>query len=100
MISDFFKQVNKPFSRRRVNVYESIETKEAYGSACHAWSFFLLCLWYYPILVNHHLLPGWPIPWEEDTLTLHPLPVHTKDGMPSLLNRPFELLTSFCLTSM
>ena len=41
MISDFFKQVNKLFSRRRVNVYESIETREAYEWVCRAWSFFL-----------------------------------------------------------
>lgn len=100
MISDFFKQVNKPFSRRRVNVYESIETREAYRLVCHSWSFFLLCLWYYPILVNRHMLPVWPLTWEEYRLTLHPLPAHTNDGMPSLLNGPFELPKYFCLTSM
>ena len=100
MISDFFKQVNKLFSRRRVNVYESIETRDADRLVYHSWSFFLPCLWYYPILVDRHLLPGSPINWEEYTPTLHPLPGHTNDGMLSLLNRPFELLTSFCLTSI
>ncbi len=35
------------------------------------------CLWYDPIPVDRRLPLGVPIPWEEYTLTLHPLPGHT-----------------------
>ena len=38
----------------------------------------LPCLWYDPIPVDRHLPLGRPITWEEYTLTLHPLPGHTR----------------------
>src|SRR5688500_2261733 len=38
----------------------------------------LPCLWYDPIPVDRCLPLGQPIPWEEYTLTLHPLPGHTR----------------------
>jgi glyoxylase-like metal-dependent hydrolase (beta-lactamase superfamily II) len=37
----------------------------------------LPCLWYDPIPVDRCLPLGQPVPWEEYTLTLHPLPGHT-----------------------
>lgn len=39
MISEFLNQVNKLYSRRRVNVYKSIQTERLL--ACHAGSFYL-----------------------------------------------------------
>lgn len=41
-------------------------------------SYDLPCLWYDPIPVDRRLRAGQPIPWEEYTLTLHPLPGHTR----------------------
>jgi hypothetical protein len=41
MISGFFYQVNKLYSRCRVNVYKSIETRKASWPAYHSRSFFL-----------------------------------------------------------
>ena len=38
----------------------------------------LPCLWYDPIPVDRRLPLGEPISWEEYTLTLHPLPGHTR----------------------
>jgi glyoxylase-like metal-dependent hydrolase (beta-lactamase superfamily II) len=38
----------------------------------------LPCLWYDPIPVDRCLPLSQPIPWEEYTLTLHPLPGHTR----------------------
>ena len=38
----------------------------------------LPCLWYDPIPVDRYLPLGQPILWEEYTLTLHPLPGHTR----------------------
>ncbi|MGB8982031.1 MAG: MBL fold metallo-hydrolase [Anaerolineales bacterium] len=38
----------------------------------------LPCLWYEPIPVDRRLPLGQPTPWEEYTLTLHPLPGHTR----------------------
>jgi glyoxylase-like metal-dependent hydrolase (beta-lactamase superfamily II) len=38
----------------------------------------LPCLWYDPIPVDRCLPLEQPIPWEEYTLTLHPLPGHTR----------------------
>jgi glyoxylase-like metal-dependent hydrolase (beta-lactamase superfamily II) len=38
----------------------------------------LPCLWHDPIPVDRRLPLGQPIPWEEYTLTLHPLPGHTR----------------------
>jgi glyoxylase-like metal-dependent hydrolase (beta-lactamase superfamily II) len=38
----------------------------------------LPCLWYDPISVDRCLPLGHPIPWEDYTLTLHPLPGHTR----------------------
>ncbi len=38
----------------------------------------LPCLWYDPIPVDRRLPIGQPIAWEEYTLTLHPLPGHTR----------------------
>lgn len=38
----------------------------------------LPCLWYDPIPVDRCLPLGQPISWEEYTLTLHPLPGHTR----------------------
>jgi glyoxylase-like metal-dependent hydrolase (beta-lactamase superfamily II) len=38
----------------------------------------LPCLWYDPIPVDRHLPLEQPIAWEEYTLTLHPLPGHTR----------------------
>src|SRR5215216_920717 len=38
----------------------------------------LPCLWYDPISVDRRLPLGQPIRWEEYTLTLHPLPGHTR----------------------
>jgi glyoxylase-like metal-dependent hydrolase (beta-lactamase superfamily II) len=38
----------------------------------------LPCLWYDPIPVDRCLHLEQPIPWEEYTLTLHPLPGHTR----------------------
>ncbi|RPI94435.1 MAG: MBL fold metallo-hydrolase, partial [Chloroflexi bacterium] len=38
----------------------------------------LPCLWYDPIPVDRRLPLGQPIAWEEYTLTLHPLPGHTR----------------------
>lgn len=38
----------------------------------------LPCLWYDPIPVDRHLPLAQPIPWEEYTLTLYPLPGHTR----------------------
>jgi glyoxylase-like metal-dependent hydrolase (beta-lactamase superfamily II) len=38
----------------------------------------LPCLWYDSIAVDRHLPLGQPITWEEYTLTLHPLPGHTR----------------------
>ena len=44
----------------------------------HPARFDLPCLWYDPIPVDRHLPLGQPISWEEYTLTLHPLPGHTR----------------------
>jgi glyoxylase-like metal-dependent hydrolase (beta-lactamase superfamily II) len=41
----------------------------------------LPCLWYDPIPVDRCLPLGQPIPWEEYTLTLHPLPGHTRHAV-------------------
>jgi glyoxylase-like metal-dependent hydrolase (beta-lactamase superfamily II) len=41
----------------------------------------LPCLWYDPIPVDRCLSLGQPIPWEEYTLTLHPLPGHTRHAV-------------------
>jgi glyoxylase-like metal-dependent hydrolase (beta-lactamase superfamily II) len=38
----------------------------------------LPCLWYDPIPVDRRLPLSKPIPWEEYTLTVHPLPGHTR----------------------